>query len=223
MSQEIAVLNQALAESRTVLGEAEVMVTAAVSAETDARDRVATAQAELARQVASADAAARRAAAIETQWTEAGLEGKPSPPGLDQARSSLSDRLNELEGLLREQAELTASHEAALQRQEMSDLVRAMELEGGKGASEQPEAHEAKLSGELEEARAAHRLSESARTAIYAFGDRLQVAARDFSVKFLAPLNNLIDDFNEALLSSPGESIRSTPSIMWIRHVSTCA
>ena len=44
--------------------------------------------------------------------------------------------------------------------------------------------------------------------AVNAFADHLREAARDFSIKFLAPLNDLIDDFNEALLSSPGESIR---------------
>src|SRR5207253_618507 len=54
----------------------------------------------------------------------------------------------------------------------------------------------------------AQKWSEEARAAVQAFSDKLRDEADRFSTQFLAPLNTLIDDFNEALLSTPGESVR---------------
>src|SRR5207249_606175 len=111
---------------------------------------------------------AHDAAALENQWTAAGLGGVPTTSGLVQARTALLIRRDELEALSRERLDLATSHEAALQRQEMADLARAMEKEGGDGAADKPDGHEAKLAAELKDAKLAQRLAESARTAIYA-------------------------------------------------------
>jgi hypothetical protein len=59
-----------------------------------------------------------------------------------------------------------------------------------------------------EAAKAALEMSESTHRAVSVFADKLRDEAREFSTRFLTPLNGLIDDFNEALLSTPGETVR---------------
>jgi len=39
--------------------------------------------------------------------------------------------------------------------------------------------------------------------AVNAYAERLKKEAEDFSTQFLVPLNDLIDDYNRALLSTP--------------------
>lgn len=48
------------------------------------------------------------------------------------------------------------------------------------------------------------------REAVTAYGEQLKSEADSFSTKFLLPLNDLIDSFNRALLSTPGETVQFT-------------
>jgi hypothetical protein len=127
---------------------------------------------------------------------------------LDQARSVLTKKLGDLDTLREEQNSLASAHEAVTQFEELTVLTRQMELQGGLGAADFPEKFEATLAAALTRGEAARRQTETARAAINALADRLQNEAKEFSTRFLVPLNDLIDDFNEALLSTPGESIR---------------
>jgi hypothetical protein len=58
------------------------------------------------------------------------------------------------------------------------------------------------------EALDALRLTQSTQMAVNGYAERLKKEAEEFSTQFLVPLNDLIDDYNRALLSTPGESIR---------------
>jgi hypothetical protein len=91
---------------------------------------------------------------------------------------------------------------------ELHELVVDMERAGGKGAADDPQQHEADLVAQRDAAHAALQVTESAHTAVTAFADKLRDEASKFSTQFLTPLNGLIDDFNEALLSTPGETVR---------------
>lgn len=208
LGEELAENNRQLAQGRARLAEVEAAVQAAVRGEVDAGAAVERARAQLEASLAAAQAASQDAAALLAQWTATGMQGNPSEASIEAIRGELTVRREALDALNEDQAGLAASHEAAVQHQELSDLIRAMQLEAGADAAHQPEVHEATLSAELDEARAAQALTESARKAVNAYADRLQSAARDFSVRFLAPLNDLIGNFNDALLSWPGESVR---------------
>lgn len=83
-----------------------------------------------------------------------------------------------------------------------------MESHAGPGAADDPSFHERLLETQLDTARAARNLTASARTAVNALSDQLKTEAEAFSTQFLVPLNDLIDDYNKALLTTPGESIR---------------
>jgi len=208
LTQELAERNALLSAAQDQLRVSEAQVAAAALEANATRQRAEAAEADLARQIAAMETAARDAAALERQWTEAGLIGAPMISVLDQARAALARRLSDLTQLSKEQATLAASNNAAIQHQELADLVRLMEQEGGEGSADQPDLYEAQLQSKLSEVMAALKRTDATRSAINAFSDRLKKEAEDFSIQFLAPLNDLIDDFNRALLSSPGESIR---------------
>ena len=83
-----------------------------------------------------------------------------------------------------------------------------MKAAGGDMAVEDPAGYANQLGDELKAAKAAHKLSTAAKIAVNKFTEGLKKEAVDFSAQFLAPLNDVIDDFNEAMLSTPGETIR---------------
>jgi hypothetical protein len=112
----------------------------------------------------------------------------------------------------RERQDLAAALEVAIRDEELKELVASMEQVGGEGATSRPDDYEQQLRQNLERAAQAYNLTESTQKAIVAFSDKLRDEARQFSIQFLAPLNKLIDDFNEALLSRPGESVRLNAS-----------
>lgn len=79
---------------------------------------------------------------------------------------------------------------------------------GGDHGVEDPAAYLAALKLKLEAARAAAKLTTTTRNAVKRYSEDLQKQADDFSARVLDPLNTVIDDFNEAMLSTPGESIQ---------------
>jgi DNA repair exonuclease SbcCD ATPase subunit len=172
------------------------------------RAHLSVAERELAQATDARAAAERSAAAIASQWSAAGLEFPPSLAGLEAARSSVLDALGRLDELGLRQTELGRDNEASLLQREIDEIKAAMIDAGGEVGSADSSAFEETLKERLKTARAAHKLSTSAKTAVNKFTDSLKQEAIDFSAQFLAPLNHVIDAFNEAMLSTPGETIR---------------
>jgi len=120
----------------------------------------------------------------------------------------LVDRENSLAEHGAEINSLARSHEASLAQVELRNLRAQMEAQGGVGAAENPTPRAQQLHALLSEARTALRLTTETRDAVVAYGDQLKNKAQAFSQQFLLPLNELIDAFNRALLSTPGESVQ---------------
>ena len=172
------------------------------------RAHLRVAERELALATDARAAAERSAAAIVSQWSVAGLEFAPSLSGLEAARSSVLDALGRLDELASRQTELGRDNEASLLQQEIDEIRAAMIDAGGAAGSVDSAIFEETLAERLKTARAAHKLSTNAKTAVNKFTDSLKQEAIDFSAQFLEPLNHVIDAFNEAMLSTPGETIR---------------
>jgi chromosome segregation ATPase len=172
------------------------------------RAHLSVAERELAQATGARAAAERSAAAIQSQWSAAGLELAPSLAGLEQGRSSILEGLGRLDELASRQTELRRDNEASLLQQEIDEIRAAMIDAGGEAGFADSAVFESTLKERLKTARAAHKLSTNTRTAVNKFTDSLKQEAIDFSAQFLAPLNHVIDAFNEAMLSTPGETIR---------------
>lgn len=195
---------QAVAE-RSIAEEA---LRRALEAEATARSRQEGADETVRRLTAARDAALAGASALELRWREAGLEGVPAAAALETALSQLAQAGRDVEQLEGERSVLTAAYEAIVRDRELQDLAADMAHMGGEGSVEDPESYERELRARLEAAREALQTTEAAHQAISAFAEKLREEARNFSTQFLTPLNGLIDDFNEALLSTPGETVR---------------
>lgn len=188
--------------------EAETKVRETTEAEALARARRDVAQDALRRLVAARDAAAGMLGALEVRWRRAGLSDAPEAEALEAALSALAETVRDIERLEDERLVLVAAYEVTVRDREIESLVADMERLGGPGTAESPDRHEAALVSQLESAQTALKLTQSTHVAVTAFADKLREEATSFSTKFLTPLNGLIDDFNEALLSTPGESVR---------------
>jgi len=187
---------------------AEETMRQALEREAAARLRRETADEVLRRLTAAREAAAAGVAALERRWREAGLAGAPEAATLEAALSALAGSLRDVEQLENVRSALVTAYEAAVRDRDLRDLVADMVRVGGKGAADEPERYEAELVTRHEAAKAALEMSESTHRAVSVFADKLRDEAREFSTRFLTPLNGLIDDFNEALLSTPGETVR---------------
>jgi myosin heavy subunit len=207
LTATLAERNAAVAAARERQAELEKESAAAMTVEISARQRLVAAESELARLTATLNAAIRDAAVLQAQWSHAGLDGEPADSSLEIAKADLARQAGDLNLLLDEQAVLAAANEAALRHKDLADLVQSMERQAGRGATDDPSVHERVLETQLGTAKAALDLTESTRIAVNALSDQLKKEAEDFSTQFLVPLNDLIDDYNKALLTTPGESI----------------
>lgn len=181
---------------------------AAANAESAARDRLAAANGEQSRVVAAIhNAEVVRSAAINS-WQQAGMLGEPAAESIDARERVLVDRATALAEHAAEINSLARSFEACLAQDELRTLRFQMDLQGGAGAADKPAPRAQVLQGKLLGARTALRLTTETRDAVIAYGDQLRTKAESFSNQFLLPLNNLIDAFNRALLSTPGESVQ---------------
>ncbi|MDY0341546.1 MAG: hypothetical protein RBS17_10100, partial [Coriobacteriia bacterium] len=195
-------------EARAALEALRIARATSANAETAARERLAAAHEERDR-VASMirDAEAARIKAIE-DWLKAGMEADPSSPALEARDAALVARTGDLASLLEEATALSRSYEALLAQHELRSLRELVEAEGGSGAADDPLPRTQKLQEQLEQARTALRATGATRDAVVAYGDQLKTEAETFSTQFLLPLNDLIDAFNRALLSTPGETVQ---------------
>jgi DNA repair exonuclease SbcCD ATPase subunit len=170
--------------------------------------RLQEAQAQLNAREAEMESASKNAAAIEAQWKAASMGGLPNAASLTKRRTEIAKEIEEIDLLLTEQVRLVESYQKALQNEELKSVTAQLENVGGAGAAINPQTYESALSQRLRDAESKQHNSENAKATVAALGETLQKAASDFSTRFLLPLNDLIDQFNEALLSYPGETIR---------------
>jgi DNA repair exonuclease SbcCD ATPase subunit len=208
VDQRIGEARAARTTAQTARDDADSKVREASDMETLARSRRDVAQDALRRLIDARDASAGTLSALEVRWRHAGLPDVPNAGGFERALSALADVVRDIERLEDERTVLVGAFEVTVRDQEVQDLIADMERLDDKGAPEAPERHEAVLMSQLEAAQAALLLTQSTHAAVTAFADKLRDEATSFSTKFLTPLNGLIDDFNEALLSTPGESVR---------------
>jgi hypothetical protein len=141
-------------------------------------------------------------------WQQAGMDGEPSSQAIETRRATLDDRAGALAAHLEEANALSRSYEAFLAQNELRALRASMDKQGGEGAADNPVPLAQQLQQRLRAARAALQLTTAARDAVVAYGDQLKAEAESFSTQFLLPLNDLIDAFNRALLSTPGETVQ---------------
>lgn len=197
-----------LEAARASLEELILKRAAATNVEAAARERLAAAEAERARIAAGIrDAEAARSAAV-TAWRQAGMTGEPLSQTIDTQAAALGERGTALAAHFEETNALSRSYEAWLAQDELRALRALMDEQGGEGAADNPVIREQGLQGQLQAARSALQLTSATRDAVIAYGDQLKSQAESFSTRFLLPLNNLIDAFNRALLSTPGETVQ---------------
>ncbi|MBB5278830.1 hypothetical protein HNR26_004951 [Rhizobium rosettiformans] len=134
----------------------------------------------------------------------------PSSQAIEARISALGDRAVDLARYFDETGALSRGYEAWLGQNELHELRGLMERLGGSGAADNPLAREQTLQAGLAAARTALQLTNETRDAVTAYGETLKEEADSFSAKFLLPLNDLIDAFNRALLSTPGETVQFT-------------
>lgn len=145
---------------------------------------------------------------LQRRWSEAGLPDSPSQGGYQRGLAAVDAALAELRSLAERQAALARDNEDALLQGEIDEIMASMRAAGGDNGVGDPAAHLATLEASLVAARAAVKLTTAALNAVKRYSEDLQAQANDFSIRVLDPLNTVIDDFNEAMLSTPGESIQ---------------
>lgn len=136
------------------------------------------------------------------------MDASPSEDAVAAREAVLDAHSKAVMEALAEASTLARAHEALLEQQDLRNLAASMETAGGAGASRDPAAHEQQLVAILASHRAALKLTLDTRAAVVAYAEHLKTEAEGFSTQFLLPLNNLIDAFNRALLSTPGESVQ---------------
>lgn len=172
------------------------------------RAEVVVAERSLIRAEEARRAAQASAEALTVQWSAAGLDLPPSQGSIEAARSAAISKLGRIDDLALRQKQIGRDNEASLLQQEINEIRTSMSEAGGETALVDAAAYESILKTALKAAREAHGTSTSARSAVNNFTDTLKKEAADFSTQFLVPLNRVIDDFNEAMLSTPSETIR---------------
>lgn len=179
----------------------------ATSAREEAFSQLRSAERALAEAQAAQQAALSARTALEARWTAASLPLPPGRAALERARSSLTDAKVALDALDLRRETLAQAGAAALLREELARLEAAMRAVSDQVGFDDPPAHAAALAEQLEVARAKLKLSNSARLALNKYTKKLQSEADGFSARVLAPLNDVIDAFNDAMLSTPDETI----------------
>ena len=188
-----------------LLSDAASAAVAGVQREQTALDAV---QRELTAAEAARAAAEQLARQMALRWTQAGLADVPTQAGFAQSLAAIDATLAGLRSLAERQLVLARNNEDTLLKGEVDEIVASMRTAGGEAGATDPAQHLAGLQARLDTARAAVKLTTGARAAVKRYSEDLQAQAEDFSSRVLDPLNVVIDDFNEAMLSTPGESIQ---------------
>jgi DNA repair exonuclease SbcCD ATPase subunit len=200
--------NQVLVDVRKQLADLNAAWAAAATAEASARQRFGAVEGE--RDLIENAAAEAERVRVESTlaWQKLGMSGEPIPEAITAREQQLNQFGAALAGQLEEAAALATAYEASLAHDQLRVLITAMDKQGGAGAADNTAAHEQTLLARLTTAREALRLTGATRDAVVAYGEQLKAEAESFSTRFLLPLNDLIDSFNRALLSTPGETVQ---------------
>jgi DNA repair exonuclease SbcCD ATPase subunit len=194
--------------ARSRLVELTDTARAAAAAAQNEQEAVDAAQRELAAAELTRANAERAARQMQLRWTQAGLQDSPSQAGYDRGIATLDATLVGLRSLAERQLVLARSNEDALLQTEMDEITASMRLAGGDDGVGDPAAYLTIIKAKHDAAKASVKLTTAARNAVKRYSEDLQAQANDFSSRVLDPLNTVIDDFNEAMLSTPGESIQ---------------
>jgi DNA-binding MarR family transcriptional regulator len=215
--------------SEVRIGDIDARLTAERERGEAARARLATlteaaraAVANVQRERAAVDAAQRELAAAEVtrgnaeqaarqmqqRWTKAGFKDIPSQAEYERSFVAIEAVLMGLRSLAERHLVLARDNEDALLQSEVDEITASMHTTGGTNGGRDPAAYLTELKAKLEAARAAVKLTTATRNAVKRYSEDLQTHADDFSARVLDPLNTVIDDFNEAMLSTPGESVQ---------------
>lgn len=194
--------------ARARFSELVEAASAAVAASQRDQAAVDTASAALTAGEATRATAEQSARQMHLRWTRAGLPNSPSQAGYDQGMAAVDATLVSLRSLAEQQLILARDNENTLLQTEIDEITAALRLAGGDQGAGDPAAHLAYLKSKLDAANATVKLTTAARSAVRRYSEDLQAQADDFSARVLDPLNTVIDDFNEAMLSTPGESIQ---------------
>lgn len=204
---ELLILRQEILALRSQKLAVEHSVRVAGEAEVIARTSLASAQGEMASFRARQRADAEEAESLRSAWMEAGLAGEPSAILLEEENLVLSRSKASAEMLEEQLDGLANQQEALLSRSALASVVRQMSEAGGDGAAENPAAFLEELDRRESAAKVSLEQTETAKNAAKEFGASLTNEASKFASKFLEPLNERISEFNDALLTTPGESI----------------
>jgi DNA repair exonuclease SbcCD ATPase subunit len=207
---ELALLRADLGKLLEARPDRERVAQEAATSLDQARAQLREAELELVQAEQSRQAAERSRIALEARWRLAGLQANPDRPYLEVARSAVADRRSELAQLERRLELLRQSGAAALLREELARIEAAMLAASDADALFDQQGHADGIAQKIKTARAKLRLSTSTRSALNKYTKQLQGEAERFSDSVLAPLNEVIDAFNEAMLSTPGETINLT-------------
>jgi DNA repair exonuclease SbcCD ATPase subunit len=191
----------------TKLSDAADIANAAAQSEQSALDAV---QRDLALAEAKRESAEQSSQQIAARWTNAGLADTPSQARYEGAHAGIESAISTLRSLADRRQVLAQQNENALIQGEVDEVLAAMRTVGGDAGVEDAQTYLVDLQAKLEAARAAVKLTTGARTAVRRYSEGLQTQADDFARRVLNPLNDVIGDFNEAMLSAPGESIEFT-------------
>lgn len=163
------------------------------------------ASAEIESERSNSEAAARQ---IAQRWNRGGLDGLPNQATLDASLAEVRERATAVRLFSDRQHELARENQDLLRQQEIDEVIEAMRAAGGDEALSDPLAYLSGLRAKESAARVSLKLTKEARKAVSGFTELLKERAEGFSTRVLAPLNNVINDFNDAMLSTPGESIQ---------------
>jgi len=198
----------ALVASREREADARATLAGTLSLEAAARDRLDRAEVSRAQTSRAADDARTERRTLAAEWAAAGLAGEPSEQAVTDHAMALARRSAEAETATAEADRLAQALESLAALAELRTLEAELRHEAGDAATSDPIAHERTLQLRLDEARGALAATTQTREAVNAYTEQLKKEADSFSSRFLMPLNELIDDFNKTLLSTPGETVQ---------------
>lgn len=197
----------ALVASQTREAELAARLSAAHAGQAAAQQRVVAAQNAL-------DAIANRIAVARqgldtaiAQWRAGGLDGPPTETAIQRRVNELAQRSAELTTMLDRHSQIAQGLDGLHKQEELQALIATMELDAGAGSAANPAVHERELQDRVAAARKTLQLTQATQEAVKAYSEKLKEEADRFSSQFLQPLNDMVENFNRALLSTPGETV----------------
>ncbi|WP_158617278.1 coiled-coil domain-containing protein, partial [Falsigemmobacter faecalis] len=142
-----------------------------------------------------------------TQWKAGGLDGPPTETAIQQRVSGLAQRSAELTTMLDRHSQIVQALDGLQKQEELQALIATMELDAGNGAADNPAVHERELQDRVASTRSTLQRTQATKAAVRAYSEKLKEEADRFSSRFLRPLNDMVENFNRALLSTPGETV----------------